>query len=48
MKSFVLYRSKIRFGLFPHAKCLDTLDSGECCDALFSLQSRYWLSIDEC
>jgi hypothetical protein len=31
----------------PYAKCLDTLDLGECCDALFYLQSRYWLNIDE-
>jgi hypothetical protein len=30
-----------------HAKCLNTLDQGECCDALLSLRSRYWLNIDE-
>jgi hypothetical protein len=29
------------------AKCLDTLDLGECCDALFYLRSRYWLNIHE-
>jgi hypothetical protein len=27
-----------------YAKCLNTLDQGECCDALFSPQSRYWLN----
>jgi hypothetical protein len=32
---------------FISAKCLDTLDEGECCDALFSLCSRYWLNNDE-
>jgi hypothetical protein len=36
-----------RSDLIPYAKCLDTLDLGECCDALFYLQSRYWLYIDE-
>ena len=36
-----------RSNLIPYAKCLDTLDLGECCDALFYLQSRYWLNIDE-
>ena len=29
---------------FLYAKCLNTLDHGECCDALFSLWSRYWLT----
>jgi hypothetical protein len=28
---------------FLYAKCLNTLDQGECCDALFYLQSRYWV-----
>jgi hypothetical protein len=32
---------------FIYAKCLNTLDQGECCDALFSLWSRYWLNNDE-
>jgi hypothetical protein len=32
---------------FIYAKCLDTLDQGECCDALFYLKSRYWLNNDE-
>ena len=36
-----------RSNLFLHAKCLDTLDLGECYDALFNMQSRYWLNIDE-
>jgi hypothetical protein len=36
-----------RSDLIPYAKCLDTLDLGECCDALFYLRSRYWLNIDE-
>ena len=35
-----------RSDLIPYAKCLDTLDLGECCDALFYLQSRYRLNID--
>jgi hypothetical protein len=30
-----------------YAKCLITLDQGECCNALFSLRSRYWLNNDE-
>ena len=33
--------------LIPYAKFLDTLDMGECYDALFYLRSRYWLDIDE-
>jgi hypothetical protein len=37
----------VRYDLIPYAKCLDTLDLGECCKALFYLQSRYWLDIDE-
>jgi hypothetical protein len=37
----------VRSDLIPYAKFLDTLDLGECCDALFYLQSRYWLDIDE-
>jgi hypothetical protein len=32
---------------FVYAKCLDTLDLGECCDALFYLRSRYWLNNNE-
>jgi hypothetical protein len=32
---------------FSYAKCLNTLDLGECCDALFYMQSRYWLNNDE-
>jgi hypothetical protein len=36
-----------RSDLIPYAKCLDTLDLGGCCDALFYLWSRYWLDIDE-
>jgi hypothetical protein len=36
-----------RSDIIPYAKCLDTLDLGECCDALFYLQSRYWLDIYE-
>ena len=32
---------------FIYAKCLNTLDQGECCDALFSLGSRYWLNNDD-
>jgi hypothetical protein len=36
-----------RSDLIPYAKCSDTLDLGECCDALFYLRSRYWLNIDE-
>jgi hypothetical protein len=36
-----------RSDIIPYAKCLDTLDMGECCDALFYLRSRYWLDIDE-
>jgi hypothetical protein len=32
---------------FIYAKFLNTLDQGECCDALFSLRSRYWLNNDE-
>jgi hypothetical protein len=32
---------------FLYDKCLNTLDQGECCDALFSLRSRYWLNNDE-
>ena len=32
---------------FSYAKCLNILDQGECCDALVSLQSRYWLNNDE-
>ena len=33
--------------LIPYAKCLDTLDLGECCDALFYLPSRYLLNNNE-
>ena len=36
-----------RSDIIPYAKCLDTLDIGECCDALFYLRSRYWLNNDE-
>jgi hypothetical protein len=36
-----------RSDLTPYAKCLDTLDLGECYDALFYLQSRHWLNIDQ-
>jgi hypothetical protein len=36
-----------RFDPFIYAKCLNTLDHGECCDALFYLRSSYWLNIDE-
>ena len=36
-----------RCDLITYAKCLDTLDMGECCDTLFYLRSRYWLDIDE-
>jgi hypothetical protein len=36
-----------RSNLSLYAKCLDTLDLNECCDALFYLRSRYWLNIDE-
>ena len=32
---------------FIYAKLLNTLDQGECCDALFSLGSRYWLNNNE-
>jgi hypothetical protein len=32
---------------FIYAKCLNTLDQGECCDALFYLRSRYWLTKNE-
>jgi hypothetical protein len=32
---------------FIYAKRLNTLYQGECCNALFSLQSRYWLKKDE-
>jgi hypothetical protein len=34
---------------YPHlyAKCLNTLDQGECCDALFYLRSIYWVNNDE-
>jgi hypothetical protein len=32
---------------FLYAKCLDTSDLGECCDALFYLRSRYWLNNNE-
>jgi hypothetical protein len=32
---------------FIYAKCLDTLDLGECCDDLFYLRSRYWLNNNE-
>jgi hypothetical protein len=37
----------VRSDLIPYAKCLDTLDLGEGCYALFYLWSRYWLDIDE-
>jgi hypothetical protein len=37
-----------RYNPFIYAKCLDTLDLSESCDAMFSLRSRYWLNIDEC
>jgi hypothetical protein len=36
-----------RSDLIPYAKCLDTLDLVECCDAFLCLWSRYWLDIDE-
>ena len=36
-----------RSNLIPYAKCLDTLDLGECCNDLFYLRSRYWLNNDE-
>jgi hypothetical protein len=36
-----------RSGPFLYAKCLNTLDHGECCDALFSPWSRYWLIKNE-
>jgi hypothetical protein len=36
-----------RYDPFIYAKWLNTLDQGECCDALFSLRSRYWLNSDE-
>jgi hypothetical protein len=32
---------------FLYAKCLNTLDQGECCDAMFYLRSRYWVNNDE-
>jgi hypothetical protein len=32
---------------FSYAKCLNTLDLGECCDALFYLWSRHWVNNDE-
>jgi hypothetical protein len=32
---------------FLYVKCLNTLDHGECCDALFSLRSRHWLTNNE-
>jgi hypothetical protein len=32
---------------FIYAKFLNTLDHGECCDAMFYLRSRYWLNNDE-
>jgi hypothetical protein len=32
---------------FLYAKLLNTLGQGECCDALFYLQSRYWVNNDE-
>jgi hypothetical protein len=32
---------------FIYAKCLDTFDLGECCDALFYLRNRYWLNNNE-
>jgi hypothetical protein len=37
----------VRSDIIPHSKCLDTLDMGEWCDAMFYLWSRYWLNIDE-
>jgi hypothetical protein len=36
-----------RYVPFSYAKCLNTLNLVECCDALFYLQSRYWLTNDE-
>ena len=36
-----------RSDLIPYSKCLDTLDLGECCDALFHLRSRNWLNNEE-
>jgi hypothetical protein len=36
-----------RSDLFIYAKCLITLDRGECCDALFYLRSRHWVNNDE-
>jgi hypothetical protein len=32
---------------FRYAKCLNTLDRGKCCDALFYLQSKHWLNNNE-
>jgi hypothetical protein len=32
---------------FLYAKCLNTLDQGECCNALFYLRSIYWLNNNE-
>jgi hypothetical protein len=32
---------------FSYVKCLNTLDLGECCDALFYMRSRSWLNNDE-
>jgi hypothetical protein len=42
-----LVPESIRFDPFIYAKCLNTLDQGECWDALFSPWSRYWLNNDE-
>jgi hypothetical protein len=36
-----------RSNLFLYAKFLNTLDLGECCDALFYMRSRCWLNNDE-
>jgi hypothetical protein len=32
---------------FSNAKCLNMLRLVECCDAMFYLRSRYWLTNDE-